>query len=216
MPFLFHSKARDEREAKRHAIDGLLDNASHTRDYYVLLIGAILLAIGGIFADSIPVLIASMIVAPLAYPVLTLGLGITVGDWRLVSRVVGLLFASCAIALTLAVLMTLLFSGERAKDVYVTFTGNLLLATAVAIVAGAIAAYGTIRSKVASAITGVAIAVSLMPPLVATGIGFASGDTALMASAATLFLLNVVGILAASIIVFKLFRLDSSYETAKY
>lgn len=208
MHFSFGSKNKQQHQA----LDALLDNATHSRDYYVLLVGSILLAIGGIFADSIPVLIASMIVAPLAYPILGLGLAITIRNTKLFGKITLLFLASCALTLALALIATYLFSGERANDVYISFTENRYLAIVVAIVAGAIAAYGTLRSKVASAITGVAIAVSLMPPLVASGIGFASGNTVLMNEALILFILNVLGILFASTTVFSLFGLRSSYR----
>jgi uncharacterized hydrophobic protein (TIGR00271 family) len=212
MPFLSLLRLSDTVEPKRQAIDNLLENSSHTKDYYVLLVGAVLLAIGGIIADSIPTLIASMIVAPLAYPILTMGLAITVGDLRLLRRTAGLLVVSCAVALGIAILVTLLFNEEDVKDVYVTFTENRILATAVAVVAGAIAAYGLIRPKVATAITGVAIAVSLMPPLVATGIGLAGNNRELIQDAGSLFLLNFIGILLASIIMFVAFSMGREYK----
>lgn len=215
MPFFTHSHVETIAEAKHRAIKELIDNSLHSKDFYVLLVGAVLLAAGGIFADSIPVLIASMIVAPLAFPILALGLGITVGDMKLVGRVLGLLFVSCLLALGLAALMTIIFNNERVKDIYVTFTENQVLAVGVAVIAGAIAAYGTVRQKVATAITGVAIAVSLMPPLVATGIGFASNDQDLTSHALTLFLLNVAGILVASIATFTLFGMRKIYRTAR-
>jgi len=205
----------DRKQAKRRAIEDLVDTASHSKDFYVLLVGAVILAIGGIFADSVPVLIASMIVAPLAYPILAIGLGITVGDLRLVGRVAALFGLSCIIALGLAMLAATLFDADRVKDVYITFTGNRYLAVVVAVVAGGIAAYGMIRPKVASVITGVAIAVSLMPPLVATGIGYASGDRVLAADAAILFLLNIVGILLASIAVFTILGMRGEYKRMK-
>jgi uncharacterized hydrophobic protein (TIGR00341 family) len=205
----------DKKQAKRRAIEDLIDTASHSKDFYVLLIGAVVLAIGGIFADSIPVLIASMIVAPLAYPILAIGLGITVGDLRLVGRVALLFGFSCFVALGIAMLAAVLFDADRVKDVYITFTGNRYLAVVVAVVAGAIAAYGMIRPKVASVITGVAIAVSLMPPLVATGIGYASGDMALARDAAVLFLLNIAGILTASVVVFAMLGMRKEYKKVR-
>ena len=205
----------DKKKAKRRAIENLIDISSHSKDFYVLLIGAVVLAIGGIFADSIPVLIASMIVAPLAYPILAIGLGITVGDWRLVGRVAVLFGVSCVIALAVATLAVVLFDADRVKDVYITFTGNRYLAVVVALVAGAIAAYGMIRPKVASVITGVAIAVSLMPPLVATGVGYASGDVTLGMDALIVFLLNIAGILLASVVVFMLLGMRKEYKKVK-
>lgn len=203
--------ANVQQETKQRAIQELLGNATHSRDFYALLIGAVLLAIGGIFADSIPVLIASMIVAPLAYPILALGLAIAVGDGRLLLRTSFFFLFVCLISLLLAMLVAALFSEVRVKDVYITFTTNHYLAFAVAIVAGGIAAYGTLRPKVATAITGVAIAVSLMPPLVATGIGIALQDSELAKDAAIIFLLNVLGILIASIAAFNVVKMKRVY-----
>jgi uncharacterized hydrophobic protein (TIGR00271 family) len=212
MPFLSLLRPSDIVEPKQQAIGSLIENSSHTKDYYVLLVGAVLLAIGGIIADSIPTLIASMIVAPLAYPILTMGLALTVGDLRLFGRTAGLLVISCVVALGIAILVTLIFNEEDVKDVYVTFTENRVLATAIAIIAGAIAAYGLVRPKVATAITGVAIAVSLMPPLVATGIGIAGNNRELIQDAGSLFLLNFIGILLASVIVFIIFSMRREYK----
>ena len=52
------------REDRQRAIRDLLENVVPDRDFYILVIGAIVLAACGILTDSIPVLIASMIVAP--------------------------------------------------------------------------------------------------------------------------------------------------------
>lgn len=203
------------KDSKQRAIADLLDNTTHDIDFYVLLIGAILLALGAIFTDSVPVLIASMIVAPLAYPILTLGLGIVAGSGKLIIRALSMLAASCFIALTISVVATWLFEGERVVDKYISFSDNSYIAVAIALTAGVIAAYGMVRPKVATAITGVAIAVSLMPPLVATGVGFASGSTDVGREALSLFLLNVIGILAASICTFWWFNMGREFKALK-
>ncbi len=59
--------------------------------------------------------------------------------------------------------------------------------------------------------TGIGIAVSLMPPLVATGIGIADGETAFAWGMFRLFLLNVIGIWGASAGVFFLFGMKREY-----
>lgn len=210
------------KQTKQKAIDDLNAMASHNSNYYVLLFGSILIALGAIFTDSIAVLIASMIVSPLASPILALGLGITSGNWRYVGKVILLLATSCMIAFGLSILITALFPNERIPDHYISFDGNRTIAVSIAVVSGFIAAYGTIRPRVSAAITGVAIAVSLMPPLVATGVNYAGGDSASGTDALILFMLNVAGILFASIITFAAFgmgrefnRYDASRSTTK-
>jgi len=210
---LLYSPHPFTKASKHLAVKELAANVESDRDYYVLLIGAILLATGAIFTDSIPVLIASMIVAPLAYPILGLGLGITARDKRLIFRSAFLLVVSCAIALTIASAITLFFGTDRVTNTFISFTGNRDVAIVVAVVAGMIAAYGTVRPRVASAITGVAIAVSLMPPLVDTGVAYVSGNHTQAFAAGTLFLLNVAGILVAAILVFAWFGMGKIYRT---
>jgi len=200
---------------QQKAISRLLDAAGHHTDYYIQLIGAVLLAAGGIFADSIPVLIASMIVAPLASPLLAIGLSLTVHDWQLTVRMVGLLLISCIVALALAGLLTMAFNDIRVKDTYVTFTENDALAFFIALVSGAIATFCLFRPRIAPAVTGVAIAVSLLPPLTATGVGLASADVGLAITAFMLFLLNVAGIIIASAFTFALFVSKQTYQTVK-
>jgi uncharacterized hydrophobic protein (TIGR00271 family) len=203
------------RESKQEAIASLQASTVYDRDYYVLLFGAVLLAIGAIFTNSIPVLIASMIVAPLAQPVLALGLGVAARDLRLVGRSLAVLGFSCVIALLVAVGITLLFGSERVADTSISFTGNRDIATVIAFVSGMIAAYGLVRPRVASAITGIAIAVSLMPPLVDTGVSWITHRPDLAVDAFILFLLNVAGILAASALVFSWFGLAKEYRAQR-
>lgn len=198
-------------DSKRRAITELLAKTAHDADYYVLLIGAIMLAANAIFADNLPTLIASMIVAPLANPILALGLGITAGSRRLIWRSLLMLAVSSLLAVALALLLTMLIGNDRVVDKYISFSGSRFIAVVVAMVSGAIAAYGMIKPKVASAITGVAIAVSLIPPLAATGVGLAPGGKS-AGDAFTLFLLNVLGILVASSVVFALFGMGRAYR----
>ena len=202
-------------ESRRKAIDTLLENIIPDHDFYLLLIGAVFLAAGGIFLDSVPVLIASMIVAPLAYPILGLALGMASRDWRLIRQSAAVLAAAFVIILALATLVTVAFGHVRIDNIFISFTPNRFLATGTALIAGVIATYGLVRPKVSEAMTGVAIAVSLMPPLVATGIEWASNNDTLAKDALILFFLNVVGILIASSFIFVLLGITHEYRSPK-
>ncbi|MDE2096064.1 MAG: DUF389 domain-containing protein [Patescibacteria group bacterium] len=190
------------KEDKEGAVNEVLEKTLPDRDFYLLVFGAVLFAVCGIFLDSVAVLIASMIIAPLAYPILGLGLGIVVRNRRLVARTAGMLVIAIAAAILGAAAITLFFGYLRVDPAFISFESNLYLATVVAIIAGFIAAYGLVRSKVGSAMTGIGIAVSLMPPLVATGIGLVDAASFPLGRTLLVFFLNVVGILAGSIVVF--------------
>ena len=214
MPFLYATKPFTQ-ENKRRAVTDVLDGAMPDRDFYLLVGGAIAFALCAIFTDSIAVLIASMIVAPLASPILALGLGIAVGDFRLMVRSLSMLIISFAAGIVFAWLGTLFFGHVRVDPIFISFGGNLYIATITALIAGAIAAYGFVRSKVGGAITGIGIAVSLMPPLVATGVGIADANWTFAATTSTVFILNVAGILVASMIVFGLFGMRKEYQAMR-
>ena len=206
MSLLYTSKPYST-ENKARAVAELLENTQPDRDFYLLVVGAIILAACGILIDSIPVLIASMIVAPLAYPILSLGLGMLAGNGKLVLRSVGMLVVSMFLAIVIAGLFSIFVKSyfDVAERVFISFFPNVFFDLLIAVVSGGIAAYGLIRAKVGGAMTGIGIAVSLMPPLVATGIGLFDPVNNLAARAGGIFLLNVAGILAGCVVVFLLF-----------
>lgn len=213
MSFLYTSRSYSV-ESKERAITDLLENTVPDRDFYVLVLGAIILAASGILLDSIPVLIASMIVAPLAYPILSMGLAIAVRDGKLFFRSFSILVMAAVLAIIVGGCFSLFVKSNfaLAERTLISFFPNIFFDLLIAVVSGAIAAYGLVRTKVGSAMTGIGIAVSLLPPLVATGIGFFDLASDLATRAGSIFLLNVIGILVGSISVFVLMRLDRIYE----
>lgn len=200
------------KEEKERAITEVLEKTLPDRDFYLLAVGAVLLAVCGIFLDSVAVLIASMIVAPLAYPILGLGLGIVVRDGRLIARTTGMLLITLVVAVVGSAVIALFFGHFQVDPVFISFESNLYLATAIALIAGFIAAYGLVRSKVGAALTGIGVAVSLMPPLVATGISLVDGASFPPGRTFLIFLLNVGGILAGSLVVFSVMGFAAFYR----
>jgi len=201
-------------EDKREAIAGLLENTVPDRDFYLLVISAIILAASGILLDSIPVLIASMIVAPLAYPILSLGLGIVASDGRLILRALSMLLIAIVLAVVIGGAFSLFVKSnfDVAERALISFFPNPFFDILIAIVSGAVAVYGLMRPKVGSAMTGIGIAVSLMPPLVATGIGLFDPINDLAVRAGSIFILNITGILVGSAASFLIFGFSRVYR----
>ena len=214
MSYLYISRPYTDEE-KRGAIKIVLQHAVPDRDFYLLVCGAVLLALSGIFADSIAVLIASMIVAPLAYPILGIALGLVVADFRLVARACVMLGLSLVIAVGLAAIVTYFFGHIRLQPQFISFESNLTIATFIALISGFIAAYGLVRMKVGSAMTGIGIAVSLMPPLVATGISIVDPSSFSVSLTFHIFLLNVGGILIGSMAIFFFMGFSKLYSSSR-
>ncbi|MEK7610453.1 MAG: DUF389 domain-containing protein [Patescibacteria group bacterium] len=158
-----------------------------------------------------------MIVAPLAYPILSLGLGVLAVDGKLVLRSMAMLLVSVFLAIVIGGLFSLFVKNnfDVAERVLISFFPNLFFDLLIAVVSGAIAAYGLMRSKVGGAMTGIGIAVSLLPPLVATGIGLFDPSNDLAIRATSIFGLNVIGILVGSIAVFLIFGIFRQHRAIK-
>lgn len=82
----------------------------------------------------------------------------------------------------------------------------------IAVVSGSVAACGLIRSKVGAAMTGIGIAVSLMPPPVAVGIGLFDQVSSLAVRAGSIFTLKAFGILAEGMITFCAFGIHREHQ----
>jgi uncharacterized hydrophobic protein (TIGR00271 family) len=86
----------------------------------------------------------------------------------------------------------------------VSRTSPTLIDLVVALAAGAAGAYAASNAKVADSLPGVAIAISLVPPLGTAGILLALGEPAAAGGALLLFTTNFVSIVLAACVVFVL------------
>ena len=165
MPWLFITRPFSVK-SKEAAIADILERALPDRDFYLLLLGAIFFAASAFFTDSLPLLIASMLVAPLSAPILALALGIAVGDSRATARASGILILAIVIVALVSASLSWIIHGVLAlgtERTFITFSPNYFFDIAIALLSGAIAAYGLVRAKVGAAMMGIGIAVSLMP-----------------------------------------------------
>ena len=216
MSFLFQPHSYSKQN-KQQAVSMLLENTIPDRDFYLLIIGAIILAASGILLDSIPVLIASMIVAPLAWPILSMSFAMVAYDKKLFLRALWMLFIAIIFAIMIGGLFSIFVKSYigAVENTLISFFPNTFFDIFIAVVSGAIAAYGLVRTKVGSAMTGIGIAVSLMPPLVATGMGLFDLSNDLAVRAGTIFLLNVLGIFLGSTCSFLALGLHKEYQNTK-
>lgn len=170
-------------------------------DFAVMLTLASVIATFGVLGGSTATVVGAMIVAPLMTPVMATAAAIVLGDLRRAVRALLLVAAGAAAVVALSALLSFWVPAIDA-----VFEGNPeiesrvapgLLALLIALAAGAAAAYVVARTDVADAAPGVAIAISLVPPLCVVGISLARGSWANAGGAALLFLTNVVAILLA-------------------
>jgi uncharacterized hydrophobic protein (TIGR00271 family) len=174
------------------------------RDAYVrfaaLLILSAIIASGGVLADSTATVIGAMIVAPLMTPIMATALAMVTGDQRHLGRSFLLVLIGVAVAIGLSFFFGWITPGALDLAANSQVQGRISPRTVdlvVALGSGAAGAFALSRRSVADALPGVAIAISLVPPLCVVGICLSQGDVASAGGAMLLFTTNLVAILVA-------------------
>ncbi len=203
---------------KASLIRKLVENGTPDFDYFYLIGLSTLMATLGLLLDSSSIVIGSMLIAPLMYPILGVSLGLVMMNTNinLLSRALGTLTKSLAVGLGLSVLAAFFFGDadlyQTAEVMSRTVPSHMHLL--VAVVAGAAVAYMLARPEWGDALPGVAIAVALIPPLASIGIGVAYWDPVIIKGASLILMLNLFGIIAVAVVMFLLMNLSEKENIA--
>ncbi|MBT1064769.1 TIGR00341 family protein [Bowmanella sp. Y26] len=196
---VFHHASEDE---FRDLFRSLRENAQATPVFYVLMVLSVLLAVTGLFANSAPVIIGAMILAPMMAPIISLAMGLARADSSLLQNAAKTLFGGIALALCCAILVTWLMPLSTLTPEMRARLTPTLLDLGVAVISGIAGAYANAKEEVAKSLAGVAIAVALVPPLSVVGIGLGWGDLEMAGGAILLFSTNLVGIALSAALTF--------------
>ena len=203
---------------KAALIRKLVQNGTPDFDYFYLIGLSTVMATLGLLLDNSAIVIGSMLIAPLMYPVLGVALGLVMmaTNVGLLHRALSTLVKSLGIGLGLSVLAAFLFGNAEMYQTaeVMTRTVPTHLHLLVAIVAGAAVAYMLAKPEWGDALPGVAIAVALVPPLAAMGVGIAAMSALIIKGATMILLLNLVGIIATAVIIFLLMNLSEKESIA--
>jgi uncharacterized hydrophobic protein (TIGR00271 family) len=181
-------------------------------NFIVLLALATVIATYGVVTDSTATVIGAMIIAPLMTPIMAAAAAVTMGSTVRLGQALRLVMLGILGVITLAMLLTFFI-----PDSIISFPDNSqiisrvspgLLDLIIALAAGAAGAYAIGRQEIADSLAGVAIAISLVPPLSVVGISIAKGQFVDSGGAFLLFLTNFFAILLAGVIVFRLMGLE--------
>jgi len=178
------------------------ESAKATPAYLTLMVLSTLLAAFGLFANSIPVVIGAMILAPLMGPIISMSLGTLRQDDSLMLESGKSIAIGTGLSLLCAMLIAWFIPLNNINTEIAARISPTLLDLGVAVVSGIAGAYAHARAEVAKSLAGVAIAVALVPPLAVAGIGLGWLDFTVFFGAFLLYLTNLVGIILAALITF--------------
>jgi uncharacterized hydrophobic protein (TIGR00271 family) len=175
--------------------------------FWILLVLATAIATYGLLGDSVATVIGAMIVAPLMLPIMGLAYGISVGDGRAIgmSLLVGAggILTAIGVGFVLSQVLTSSFDPEQVGQIMARTSPNLIDMLA-ALATGLAGAFAIGRKDVSDTLPGVAIAISLVPPLANVGILLSAGRTGLAMGSLLLFVTNYLAIVLTGSLVFGL------------
>ena len=170
--------------------------------FTVLLFLSTIIATFGVINDSTATVIGAMIIAPLMTPIMATAAALVMG--KINSSLRSLLLV--VLGVTLVILVSFLIGAIINAISFISFSQNLQINSrispritdlCIALASGAAGAYAMSRDDVADSLPGVAISISLVPPLCVAGIALSAGHWSAAWGAMLLFLTNFLSILLA-------------------
>jgi len=173
--------------------------------FWVLIVLSAVIAGAGIIADSTATVIGAMIVAPLMTPILGTALAIVLSNKRLILANIGMVLIGMASVVAVAFLLGLTTHARLLAETNAQIASRVsprLIDLLAALATGAVGAFAMVRADVSDTLPGVAIAISLVPPLAVVGLSLESGAPEQALGALVLFGTNVGAIIATGTVVF--------------
>jgi uncharacterized hydrophobic protein (TIGR00271 family) len=184
------------------AIERLISQGTLKSGYYFVLILSILITTPGLLLNNVAVIIGGMILAPLMVPLLSLSLSVVSGSGIGCLRSLRILVISVLLTLLTSAGLTLILSNIYDVVSWIPDQITPGVYVFIAFCSGIAGALAWVKENLAPAIAGVAVAVSLLPPLCAAGIGLALQEFDLLKNSMVLFSANLVGMFMAAFLVF--------------
>lgn len=173
----------------------LKDNAELTQAYLVMMLLSTLITTFGLYANSAPVIIGAMILAPLISPLVSFSMGLIRFDVVLLKTSFKTIVIGTLASLLVAAVVSLIIPLKIVTSEISSRLTPTLLDLGIAVASGVAAAFAHAKEGIAKSLAGVAIAVALVPPLVVAGIGIGWLDWSVFSGAFLLYLTNLAGII---------------------
>ncbi len=189
------------RVSREELYSNISTSASLNYIYISMVVLSTIIAAFGFINNNTAVIIGAMVIAPLLGPNIAISLATVLGDVDLEKKAFLTGFVGGFIAFVLAVILGIIFeidpmSDEIRKRIFVNF-GDIVIA-----IASGIAGVLAFTTGASVSLVGVMVAISLLPPLVASGLLFGSGYVLYSMGSLLLFLANFASLNLAGVLTF--------------
>lgn len=187
---------------KEEVSESLRKGAYPSNDFYLMVALAAVIATLGIITGNAVVVIGAMVVAPLMLPVLSFSMAGVNGDVAMFHRSIKGEAKGAVLAIAVAAAIAFIVPGLELNQEFLIRTSPTLLDLVVAFASGLAGAYA-ISKRMDYTLPGVAVSVSIIPPLCVAGISIGAGlGIGFIGGAMLLFLANIIAINLAGYVVF--------------
>ena len=169
--------------------------------YLWTLMCAILIASIGLNINSAVVVIGAMLISPLMGPIMGIGYGVGIYDFRLIHKALKNLAIATIISFITSAIYFYVTPLNEAQSELLSRTSPNIWDLLIAVFGGLAGIIGLTRKEKSNVIPGVAIATALMPPVCTAAYGFVHGNMSYFLGASYLFLLNCIYIALSSVLV---------------
>ena len=198
-------------DAREELYDKILfdgpDQPRRITRFFTLMTFASIIAAMGVVTDSAAIVIGAMLIAPLMTPLMAIAISLVMGWPNRLAMAVLIATAGILLAIGIGILLGLIVPvaiSPSTNTQIVARSTPTPVDLITALTAGAAGAYGLSRPDVSDSLPGVAIAISLVPPLSVVGIAYSQAEWAAGNGALLLFMTNMVAILTMGGITFVL------------
>lgn len=190
---------------QHRAVQTLIDESRADGDFYVSSLVAAVIATIGLHMGNTVVIIGGMLIAPILFPILAFGMGIVTASKSAVVRSLVIITKTAVGVFFISFLTSFLLNHREVTEQMVQAANPDFPFFFVAFFSGIVASYSWAKKQINQTLPGVAVSVALVPPLSTIGVSLSLLSRDLFAGSLLLFLVNLLGIVFASIIIFSLF-----------
>ena len=162
--------------------------------FFLMLTLSVTIAVMGLAANSVAVVIGAMLIAPLMTPIMSFSAAVGLGLGRRAIQAVVVVGIGSLWSLVYSIVLSRLLPSLELGSEILGRTSPDIRDLVVAIAAGAAGAYAVAHEDVSATLPGVAVAVALVPPLAATGILIGAREGVLAEGSALLYATNLFAI----------------------
>lgn len=193
-------------------VNELFEKSQPNSWYFTFLFLSVFIITSGLLLNNGFIVLGGMLLTPLLTPVLVTALGFAVGEIGAIKNAALLMGRSFLIIAGTALVFTFIFGVSPSSPVFENNIRTAMLYFIVALTSGVAATFAWTRKESSEAIAGIAIAISLVPPLGLVGIWLSVADFATVQFYFLVFLFNLLGVLVGSSIAFSLLKFHRSEQ----